>query len=78
MYRGVEYSTGEYKRQGRITRCGNWRERTASIEKQLDLDYQRPLDTVQVYEIEKLQRFKESHYRYCAEAHYKAPKDALG
>ena len=27
-----EYSTGEYTRQGRITRCGNWRVRTALIE----------------------------------------------
>ncbi len=27
-----EYSTGEYTRQGRITRSGNWRVRTALIE----------------------------------------------
>jgi len=27
-----EYSTGEYTRQGRITRCGNWRVRTALVE----------------------------------------------
>lgn len=45
---------------------------------QLDLNHQRPLDAVQVYEIEKPQRFKESHYCYCKETHYKAPKNALG
>ena len=27
-----EYSTGEYTRQGRITRCGNWRVRKALVE----------------------------------------------
>jgi len=27
-----EYSTGEYTRQGRITRCGDWRVRTALVE----------------------------------------------
>jgi transposase len=33
-----EFSTGQYVRQGRITRCGNKRVRTCLVEFQLDLD----------------------------------------
>jgi transposase len=68
-----EYSTGQYVRQGRITRCGNKRVRTCAVEGSWILI----TDEVEIQSVESDERGEASHYCDCEEIDYPDPENSF-
>ena len=72
-----EYSTGQYVRQGRITRCGNARVRAALVESSWILVGRDPLMRAKYLKLKSVEGRQEGDCRHSTKAYYHNKKHAF-